>query len=46
VLKGSSIPDGCVVAANTCITKKFEDENVVRGGYPAKILKKEIYWEG
>lgn len=35
---GSSIGEGCVVAANAVVTKKFPD-NVVIGGNPAKIIK-------
>lgn len=37
-LDGSSIGSGCVVAANSVITKNFPD-NVIVAGVPAKIIK-------
>ncbi|MCI8527565.1 MAG: acyltransferase [Lachnospiraceae bacterium] len=37
-LDGAEVGDGCVVAANTVITKQFPD-NVVIGGVPAQIIK-------
>lgn len=37
-LDGAEIGNGCVVAANSVVTKKFLD-NVVLGGVPAKIIK-------
>ncbi len=37
-LDGSSIGDGCVVAANAVVSKNFPD-NCVVGGVPAKLLK-------
>lgn len=45
ILKGAKIPDGCVVAMNSCVTKKFEDLDTVIGGYPAKVIKTNIGWE-
>lgn len=36
-LDGAEIGNGCVVAANAVITKKFKD-NVIIGGVPAKII--------
>lgn len=40
-LDGSSIGSGCIVAANSVVTKHFPD-NVIIGGVPAKILKKRL----
>lgn len=37
-LDGAEIGNGCVVAANSVVTKKFSD-NVVLGGVPAKMIK-------
>lgn len=45
ILKGCSIPDECVVAMNSCVTKQFDEKNIIIGGYPAKILKRNIKWE-
>jgi acetyltransferase-like isoleucine patch superfamily enzyme len=38
VLDGVTIGDGCVIAANACVTKDVPANSVV-GGVPAKILK-------
>lgn len=37
-LDGAEIGDGCVIAANAVVTKKFP-ANVIIGGIPAKIIK-------
>lgn len=39
VLDGVAIGDGCVIAANACVTKDMPAFSVV-GGVPAKVLKK------
>ncbi|MCC8138950.1 MAG: acyltransferase [Lachnospiraceae bacterium] len=45
VTKGATIPDGCVIAANSCIYKVFEEKNAIIGGYPARVIKVGIHWE-
>ena len=45
ILKGDSIADGCVVAANSIVTKSVEEQNVLIAGNPAKIIQREIQWE-
>lgn len=37
-LDGAELGDGCVVAANAVVTKKFPDNSVI-GGIPAKLIK-------
>ncbi len=37
-LDGAELGDGCVVAANAVVTKKFPDNSVI-GGMPAKLIK-------
>lgn len=44
VLKGSKIPDGCVIAASSLVAAEFINKNTLLGGHPAKELKKEITW--
>lgn len=44
VLKGSTIPNNCVIGANSLISKKLEKENVLYGGQPVRALKEEITW--
>lgn len=42
--KNCSIPDGCIVGANSVVTKSFTEENCVIAGNPAKIVKHNIEW--
>ena len=44
VLKGSMIPDGCVIGANTVVTGNFEKENCIIAGNPARIVKEGYTW--
>jgi acetyltransferase-like isoleucine patch superfamily enzyme len=44
ILKGSYIPNGCAVAANSLVNKKFNEENLLICGCPAKIMKHNIRW--
>ena len=46
ILKGSRIPDNCVVGASSVITKEFSDNNCIIAGNPAKVVKREIIWDG
>lgn len=39
VLKGSHIPNGCIVGARSVVTKQFKIENAVIAGNPAKQIK-------
>jgi len=43
-LKGSGIGDNSVVAADSVVTKRFP-ANVLIGGNPAKIVKKNVSWQ-
>ena len=45
ILKGVNIGDNSVVAEGTLLTKSFVEGNVVIGGNPAKILKRNIVWK-
>ncbi|PKI08357.1 transacetylase [Shewanella sp. 11B5] len=40
ILPGARIPDNCVVAAGSIVTKAFYDEHVVLAGNPAKEIKR------
>lgn len=44
-LKGSIIPNNCVVGSGSIVTKKFSDENVVIAGCPARIMRRGITWD-
>lgn len=45
ILKGCRIPDGCIVGANTLLTKSFEDEKVIIAGSPARVVKQNVSWK-
>lgn len=42
VLKGSKIPNGCIVGANAVVNKKYKIENALIAGNPASIMKEHI----
>jgi acetyltransferase-like isoleucine patch superfamily enzyme len=44
ILKGSIIPSGSIVAANSLVTKKLTGDNCIFGGNPMKVLKENITW--
>lgn len=45
ILKGCSIPDGCIIGANTTITKSFTEKKAIIAGNPARVLKQNINWK-
>lgn len=44
ILKGSVIPDGCVIAANSLVSKKLTGTNQVFGSQPLSVLAQNISW--
>lgn len=44
ILKNTKVPDGCIVAQNSTVTKCFETQNCVLAGNPAKVVKENIKW--
>ena len=44
ILKGAVIPNGCVVAANSMVTKALSGEKCIFGGNPLRVLKSGISW--
>ena len=45
VLKGVTIPVGCVVAYGSCCLKPFAAENALIAGFPAKVIQENIRWQ-
>lgn len=45
VLKGAVIPDGCVVAAHSVVTSRFDTPNALIAGNPAKVIRQGVSWE-
>lgn len=45
ITKKVSISDGSIVGANSVVTRKFDKNNVVIAGNPAKVVKESVKWE-
>jgi acetyltransferase-like isoleucine patch superfamily enzyme len=45
ILKGTNIPNSCVIGANSLVNKTLEFENCLYAGNPVKPIKKNITWE-
>lgn len=45
ILKGTHIADHTVVAAGAVCTKKYDTENCILAGNPAKVVKQDIDWD-
>ncbi len=45
ILKGTVIPNNCVIGANTTVTGTLEIENALYAGNPCKLLKQNITWK-
>lgn len=43
ILKGSVVPMGCIVAANSTISKRYEENNCLLG--TNGVMKRDISWE-
>lgn len=43
-LKGSKIPDDCVVGFNSTCSKEYSDKNCLFAGTPARVCRKDINW--
>lgn len=44
IMKNTKIPDGCIIAQRSIVTRKFDKENCILAGNPAKIVKENIHW--
>lgn len=44
IAKGTHIANGSVVAQSSLVSKKFEVENTLLGGLPARIIKNNVSW--
>ncbi|MBR6099457.1 acyltransferase [bacterium] len=44
ILKGSRIPDGCVIGAMSLVNKKFDEDNILIAGVPARKIRSNIEW--
>lgn len=46
ILKGTNLSDGVVVGADTVVSKKITDSNIILVGNPPVIKKRDISWGG
>lgn len=46
IFKRAHIPDGCVVAQRSLVSKMFEKQNCLLVGSPAKVMKEQVEWRG
>ena len=44
ILKGTNIPNGCIVGARSILTSKIIPANSIIVGSPAKVIKEDISW--
>ena len=45
ILKGSMIPDNCIVGANSTVSKSIMGTNQIIAGNPCTVLKENVEWE-
>ena len=45
ILKGTVVPDGCVIGATSCVTGNKFEPNTIIAGTPAKSIKKISSWK-
>lgn len=43
-LKKTFVNDGSVVGGSSLVNKKFNEQNVILAGFPAKVIRKNISW--
>lgn len=43
--KNANLADNCIVGAQSVVTRKFEEENIIIAGNPAKIVRHNVEWE-
>ena len=44
IYKGTVVPNGCVIAADSVVRGRFFEENVLIAGNPAKVVKQNVTW--
>lgn len=45
IMKGSIIPDGCIVGIGSIVTGKFEKPNCILTGVPARVVRENVRWD-
>ncbi len=45
ILKGTHLADGCMVANLAVLSRRFDEENCLIAGIPAKVVKHQVAWD-
>lgn len=45
ILKGTVIPDDCVVGYRSCVNKRFDEPGCIIAGFPAQVVQRNIEWK-
>lgn len=45
IMKGSIIPDGCIVGIGSIVTGKFDTPNCILAGAPARVVRENVRWD-
>lgn len=45
ILKGVVLADGCIVAAGSVVTRRFEEPNCLIAGNPARVVASDVEWD-
>ncbi|WP_118976660.1 acyltransferase [Taibaiella koreensis] len=45
IYKGTIIPDGCIVAADSVVRGAFTTKNALIAGNPARVIKENVSWQ-
>lgn len=45
IFKNSNIPNGCIVAQRSLVSKQFDTKNCLIAGTPARVIQENVIWE-
>lgn len=45
IMKGSNIPDGCIIGNSCVVSKPLDRQNAIYAGIPAKVINENITWD-
>lgn len=45
IMKGSIIPDGCIVDIGSVVTGQFDTPNCILAGVPARVVRENVRWD-
>ena len=45
IMKGASVPDGCIVGTGTLVRNAFTEPNCLLAGSPAKVKRQNVTWK-